>query len=56
MEIPGGQIVGGFSSYHPGGSQFALASGAVRFISENINPNVYTLLGSRADREIVDEF
>ena len=41
--------VGGFSSHHTGGAQFALADGSVRFISENIGISAYQNLGSRND-------
>ena len=44
--------VGGFSSLHPGGAQFVLGDGAVRFVSENIDPPLYQRLVNRADGEL----
>ena len=41
--------VGGFGSSHPGGSQFAVGDGSVRFCSETIDPTVFLQLGHRAD-------
>jgi len=41
----------GFASFHTGGAQFAMGDGAVRFISENIDPSVFRSLGHRADGE-----
>jgi prepilin-type processing-associated H-X9-DG protein len=38
----------GFSSYHPGGSHFALADGSVAFISQNVDQNVLAALATRA--------
>ena len=38
-----------FSSYHPGGAQFALADASVRFIPETVNPTVYMAMGGRND-------
>lgn len=49
----GGMGVGGFSSLHPGGATFAIADGSVRFLSESIQPEVFKLLGNRADGELV---
>jgi prepilin-type N-terminal cleavage/methylation domain-containing protein/prepilin-type processing-associated H-X9-DG protein len=46
--------VGGFSSYHAGGVNVALADGAVRFLKNSIDSRVMRLLGSRADGEIID--
>ena len=46
----------GYSSYHTGGSQFVLADGSVRFLSENISLPVYANLGNRADLEIIGDF
>jgi prepilin-type N-terminal cleavage/methylation domain-containing protein/prepilin-type processing-associated H-X9-DG protein len=46
--------VGGFSSYHTGGAQFAFADGSVRFLSFNIVPEVLRSLAHRDDGEIVD--
>lgn len=44
-----GSDVGGFGSYHTGGSQFALADGSVRFLSQSIDATVMQQLGNRAD-------
>jgi len=49
-------FVGGFSSAHPGGAQFAFGDGSVRFLSENISPQLYRNLGNRADGKIVGDF
>ena len=45
-----------FGSYHPGGAHFALADGAVRFISENIDQALYQGLGSRNGEEVSNDF
>ena len=41
-------------SDHPGGANFGLADGSVRFISSSIDPNVFALLGSMADSQPVN--
>lgn len=38
-----------FGSFHPGGCQFGLADGSVRFVNESIELNVYQQLGVRDD-------
>ncbi len=43
----------GFKSEHPGGAQFGLADGSVRFVSESIDYRLYNELGSRAGGEAV---
>jgi hypothetical protein len=48
--------VGGFGSYHVGGAQFTLGDGSVRFLSENIDPQVFKNLGNRGDGAIVGDF
>ena len=53
---PAALAVGGFSSTHEGGAHFALGDGSVRFISENIAPQVYQNLGHRADGQMIGEF
>jgi hypothetical protein len=45
-----------FASYHTGGAQFSLGDGAVRFISTNINLQVYRNLSSRNGGDAVGEF
>ncbi len=45
-----------FSSYHVGGSQFLLADGHVRFVSENIDRILYQSLGTIQGGETVGEF
>jgi hypothetical protein len=44
----------GFSSKHPGGSQFVLGDGATVFLDEGIDRLVYSALGTRAGGEAVD--
>ncbi len=42
----------GFRSLHKGGAQFAMADGSVRFVSENIDANLYRDLGTRQGGEV----
>jgi prepilin-type N-terminal cleavage/methylation domain-containing protein len=44
--------VGGFTSFHPGGAQFARADGAVTFLSENIDATLFARLANRHDGEL----
>lgn len=48
--------VGGFGSRHTGGAQFALGDGSVRFLSENIDIELYESLGKRADGTLPVDF
>jgi prepilin-type processing-associated H-X9-DG protein len=45
-------------SLHPGGCNFLLGDGSVRFIKETVNPMVFSALASRAGGEVVgaDQF
>jgi len=43
-------------SFHTGGAQVALADGSVRFLSENIDTNVFVHLCTRAGGEVVGAF
>jgi prepilin-type N-terminal cleavage/methylation domain-containing protein/prepilin-type processing-associated H-X9-DG protein len=52
--IPAG-FVGGFSSAHPGGGNFAFCDGAVRFIKQTVQQRVYQLVGNRADGELISD-
>lgn len=45
--------VGGFGSEHPGGAQFAFGDGSIRFVSEVIDPTIYSRLGHRADQKLI---
>lgn len=47
------KFVGGFSSYHPGGGQFAFGDGHVGFLPENTDADVYQQLGHRADGKLL---
>jgi prepilin-type N-terminal cleavage/methylation domain-containing protein len=47
--------VGGFSSAHPGGAQFALADGSCHYISEEIDLETYHQLGHRADGKLLSD-
>lgn len=46
----------GFHSFHDGGAQFAMADGAVRFVSENIAQITFASLITRKKGEVVGEF
>ena len=46
----------GFRSRHPGGAQFVMCDGHARFISEDIDYDVYQRLGDRRDNLVVPEF
>ena len=49
--------VGGFGSFHAGDiANFSLADGSVRAISASIDPDIFRLLGNRADGEIMKDF
>jgi len=43
-----------FHSFHPGGAQFCLADGSVRFLSENIDLPTYRALATKDGREPVE--
>lgn len=47
--------VGGFSSDHPGGGNFAFGDGSIRYITATINMQVFQQLGHRADGQLLDE-
>ncbi len=48
--------VNAYGSGHPGGANFALADGSVRFISENINHSVLQRLSTRSGGEVIGEY
>lgn len=45
-----------FGSFHTGGAHFVLADGAVKFVNENINSNLYRAIGTRNGKEPVSNF
>lgn len=45
-----------FASYHPGGSQFVLGDGSVRYIGTNISLTIYRNLATRAAGDVIGEF
>jgi prepilin-type processing-associated H-X9-DG protein len=47
--------IGGFESQHPGGANFALGDGAVKFVADTINMKVLQQLGHRADGQLLTE-
>jgi prepilin-type N-terminal cleavage/methylation domain-containing protein/prepilin-type processing-associated H-X9-DG protein len=46
--------VGGFGSYHPGGANFAMGDGSVKYLSESISPPIFQQLGDRDDGKLLD--
>ncbi len=46
----------GFKSTHPGGAQFVLCDGSVRFLPETLDMVTYQKLGDRRDGQTVGEF
>lgn len=48
-EVLDPEYVGGFGSLHHGGAMFCLADGAIRFLSTQIDPELFQNLGNRAD-------
>lgn len=54
---PGNPLfVGGFGSSHPGGAMFVLGDGSSRFISNGVNPQVFSLLGNRRDGSLPQKY
>lgn len=49
-------FVGGFGSYHPGGSSFCFADGSVRFLRTGINATLFENLGNRADGAMMGDW
>jgi prepilin-type N-terminal cleavage/methylation domain-containing protein/prepilin-type processing-associated H-X9-DG protein len=51
-------VVGGFSSRHPGGANFSMGDGSVRYLKSTIDPHIFALLGNRADGDLLssDQF
>ncbi len=47
-------LVGGFESRHPGGCQFLLGDGSVRFLAETIAMPTYAALANRGDGQLIE--
>ncbi len=45
--------IGGFSSYHIGGANFAMADGSVKFLKSTMAPNILARLINRGDGEMI---
>ncbi len=45
----------GFTSNHPGGVQFAMTDGSVRFVGDNIDLNTYRAMSTRAGGEVAQD-
>lgn len=55
-EANDGTQIATLRSEHVGGVQVGLADGSCRFISENISQTIWQALGTRANREVIDNF
>jgi prepilin-type N-terminal cleavage/methylation domain-containing protein/prepilin-type processing-associated H-X9-DG protein len=49
-------LVGGFSSSHPGGANFCLGDGSVRYVKDSIFSRTFRCLANRADGEVVSDY
>ena len=49
-----GLYVGGFGSHHLGGAVFAFADGHIKYITDDIDPDVYKNMGGRNDGQVID--
>jgi prepilin-type N-terminal cleavage/methylation domain-containing protein/prepilin-type processing-associated H-X9-DG protein len=56
VTIGGPLYVGGFSSAHPQGAQFAFGDGSVRYLSQMTSATVLQQLGHRADGKLTPDF
>ncbi|WP_435011192.1 DUF1559 domain-containing protein [Tundrisphaera lichenicola] len=45
--------IASYGSAHPGGANFLMGDGSVRFIKQSINPVTYSALGTRAGGEVI---
>ncbi|TWT32770.1 DUF1559 domain-containing protein [Blastopirellula retiformator] len=45
-------VYGGYRSQHPGGAQFGLCDGSVRFVAETIDQEIYDAVATRAGNEV----
>jgi prepilin-type N-terminal cleavage/methylation domain-containing protein len=46
-------FVGGYSSWHPSGSNFLFCNGSARFVKQTIDEGVYRSLGNRGDGNLI---
>jgi prepilin-type N-terminal cleavage/methylation domain-containing protein/prepilin-type processing-associated H-X9-DG protein len=56
MVFSGAQLeayICGYGSNHPGGANFLMGDGSVRFIKQSIAPSVYTALATKAGGEVI---
>jgi prepilin-type N-terminal cleavage/methylation domain-containing protein/prepilin-type processing-associated H-X9-DG protein len=53
MESPDPSVVGGFGSLHSAGANFTFADGSVRYLSLDIEPDLYQNLGDRNDGAMI---
>lgn len=56
VTVGGPLYVGGFSSAHPQGAQFAFGDGSVRYLSQMTSATVLQQLGHRADGKLTPDF
>jgi len=43
----------GFKSKHPGGANFAMTDGSVKFVKQTIHPRIYNAIGTRNKGEVI---